>query len=337
MNSLTTSSAADARIGSGAAFATVAITVAVVTCILAGWFPLGFSIVAVFLFAGPHNWMEARYLLTRMPGRWGALRLYFLTGLVGVFALATAFAVLPVLSNRLGWDEETWLRGLAIWNTALVLWILVLARMRERQNPRREWSWLVPAGLLLIAAAWLWPQPWDLALVYLHPLMAMWFLDREIGTRRREWQATYRRVVLVVPALLVLLWWRLRLQPSLPGEDALTVRITRHAGAGILAGVSSHLLVSTHLFLEMLHYGIWLVAIPLISLSNAPWRIEQVPLARRSTLGRKFVATVLILGVAAVVGFWAGFLANYPLTRDVYFTVALLHVLAEVPFLLRLL
>ena len=32
---------------------------------------------------------------------------------------------------------------------------------------------------------------------------------------------------------------------------------------------------------------------------------------------------------------WAFFLADYPLTRDVYFTVALLHVLAEVPFLLR--
>jgi hypothetical protein len=34
---------------------------------------------------------------------------------------------------------------------------------------------------------------------------------------------------------------------------------------------------------------------------------------------------------------WGAFLADYPLTRDVYFTVATLHVLAEVPFLLRLL
>ena len=30
---------------------------------------------------------------------------------------------------------------------------------------------------------------------------------------------------------------------------------------------------------------------------------------------------------------WAGFLADYPLTRDVYFTVAMFHVLAEVPHL----
>jgi len=34
---------------------------------LAGWAPLSFSIVTVFLFAGPHNWLEFRYLLTRMP------------------------------------------------------------------------------------------------------------------------------------------------------------------------------------------------------------------------------------------------------------------------------
>ena len=41
--------------------------------------------------------------------------------------------------------------------------------------------------------------------------------------------------------------------------------------------------------------------------------------------------------VIVVLLLWGCFLANYPLTRDVYFTVALLHVLAEVPFLLRIL
>jgi hypothetical protein len=32
---------------------------------------------------------------------------------------------------------------------------------------------------------------------------------------------------------------------------------------------------------------------------------------------------------------WLCFLADYPTTRDVYFTFAMAHVLAEVPFLLR--
>jgi hypothetical protein len=32
---------------------------------------------------------------------------------------------------------------------------------------------------------------------------------------------------------------------------------------------------------------------------------------------------------------WVSFLADYTTTRNIYFTVALFHVLAEVPFLLR--
>jgi hypothetical protein len=87
----------------------------------------------------------------------------------------------------------------------------------------------------------------------------------------------------------------------------------------------------------MLHYGVWLVAIPLVSLRTRPWRIGQVPLARRSAAWRRTLAAVLLTGGAIVLLLWAGFLANYPLTRDVYFTVAMLHVLAEAPFLLRLL
>ena len=47
------------------------------------------------------------------------------------------------------------------------------------------------------------------------------------------------------------------------------------------------------------------------------------------------IKSTLGLGVLVVLGFWASFMADYPVTRDVYFTVALAHVLAEVPFLLR--
>ena len=37
------------------------------------------------------------------------------------------------------------------------------------------------------------------------------------------------------------------------------------------------------------------------------------------------VVAVLTIGILVVIGFWVSFLANYPLTRDVYFTVAILH------------
>jgi hypothetical protein len=318
-------------------FALTVVGVAIGSCALAGWAPLGFSIVTVFLFAGPHNWMEGRYLMSRMPARWGPLRPYFLTGIVGVISLTAAFAALPAVGAWAGWDEEHWLVGLAAWNTGLVAWLAALIWMRSRQNPRRNWNAIFPVAMALVALAWLSPQAWDLGLVYLHPLMALWFLDREIGIQRPQWQSTYRRCLALLPVLLVVLWLELAGSPSLPGNDALTGRITAHAGAHVLAGVSSHLLVATHTFLEMLHYGVWLVAIPIISLRTLPWRIGQVPLARRSPGWRKLLAGVLLLGATIVLLLWAAFLANYPLTRDIYFTVAMLHVLAEAPFLLRLL
>ena len=37
----------------------------------------------------------------------------------------------------------------------------------------------------LVAVAWLVPPQWGLALVYLHPLMAFWLLDRELGKELR--------------------------------------------------------------------------------------------------------------------------------------------------------
>jgi len=87
----------------------------------------------------------------------------------------------------------------------------------------------------------------------------------------------------------------------------------------------------------MLHYGVWLVAIPLVGLRSRPWRVESVPLGRTSRGWRLALYGVLAGGAVAVLCLWAGFLADYPLTRDIYFTVAMLHVLAEAPFLLRLL
>jgi len=176
---------------------------------------------------------------------------------------------------------------------------------------------------------------WQLGLVYLHPLMALWILDREIRRSRPEWRRAYHACVACIPLLLGVLWWRLAGAPSLPGDDALTARITQHAGGGILQGVSTHLLVATHTFLEMLHYGVWLLAIPLVSLGMAPLRLRSVPLARRSPRWRLAVVAFLATGGLVVLLLWTAFLADYPLTRDVYFTVALLHVLAEVPFLLR--
>jgi hypothetical protein len=73
--------------------------------LLAGWFPIGFSIAIVFLFAGPHNWLEARYFMTRMPARWGRLWGYSTLGIGGVVALAATIVLANLLSFGLG---EAW-------------------------------------------------------------------------------------------------------------------------------------------------------------------------------------------------------------------------------------
>src|ERR1700739_1650102 len=67
----------------------------VAAAIVAGGLPIQFSIASVFLCAGPHNWVEARYFLSRLPARWGRLRSYFLFGFAGVVMLTVGFAGLP--------------------------------------------------------------------------------------------------------------------------------------------------------------------------------------------------------------------------------------------------
>ncbi len=316
-------------------FGGAALALALLAATLAGCVPLGFSIVTVFLFAGPHNWLETRYFLSRMPAHWGPLRSFFLLAIGGAITLTASFAALPWLARSLNWSDGAWSTSISVWNTALVLWIATLIDLRGRQSPRRDWSWSYAAGFAFISVAWLMPQAWDLGLVYLHPLVALFFLDRELGRNRPQWRSAYRLALLSVPLLLTVLWLNLKNAAPLPGDDALSVRITQHAGAGILTGVSSHFLVAAHTFLEMLHYSVWLIAIPLVGMKAAPWSLNSVPLYRRSPLWRKVVCGIVLCGGVLVVVLWSAFLADYPMTRDIYFTVAMLHVLAEVPFLLR--
>jgi hypothetical protein len=317
------------------AFVLTALGVASTAALLAGWMPLRFSIVTVFLFAGPHNWLEFRYFLTRMPARWGRLRGFFLLAFSGLIGLTVVFAGL-VYATEVGYlTDEMWGYAHALWNTAFILWVASLVHLRSRQNPRRDWGWIWPVSMLVVAIAWMWPQQWGLSLVYLHPLMAFWLLDRELKRSRPEWRPAFHLCLATLPLFLGALWWRLAGNPDLQVNSELDRTIVYHAGANILDGISSHLLVATHTFLEMLHYGVWVVAIPLIGLRTAPWRLDRVPLARRGGAWHRGVVAFLVVSLAVVLILWAGFWVDYTTTRNVYFTVALAHVFAEVPFLLR--
>jgi hypothetical protein len=103
----------------------------------------------------------------------------------------------------------------------------------------------------------------------------------------------------------------------------------------------------------MLHYAVWIIALPLIApltrLTNPErsdeksprrdsiWKVRSVPLARHPHGFPKLVGAALGFGIFAVVMLWVGFSMDYATTRDIYFTVAIAHVVAEAPFLLKML
>ena len=318
-------------------------TGAIVGCLLtaavfASWLPLQVSIVTVFLFAGPHNWFEFRYFLMRLPARFGKSRNFFVTAFAGLGLLVITYVSLPFVYEHASWAGETWLIVLATWNTLLLAWLVALIQLRGKQKRTRtsvlprtsDWTWTIPAALALAALNWFGPEFFSLALVYVHPLIALWFLDRQLKRTRPEWVKTYRRCLCLVPVILVILIWRLSQTTPLADDNGLFWRITQHSGAQLLPQVSSHMLVSVHLFLEMLHYGVWIVALPLLA--------PQFWSFKTATKGfPRLTPALLTLGAVAVVILWVGFSRDYTQTRDLYFTIAIAHVLAEAPFLLKML
>ena len=306
-------------------------------CILAAaafasWLPLQVSIVTVFLFAGPHNWFELRYFLTRLPVRFGRSRNFFVTAFAGLGVLTLAYVSLPFIYNARLWGDEAWSTIIAGWNTALLFWLGLLVWLRSKQKRGANWTWTIPVGLALCSLNWLGPDFFSLALVYIHPLIALWFLDKHLRRTRPDWLRAYRRCLCLLPFVLGGMIWQLSQTSSLPDSNGLFWRITQHSGAGMLPRVSSHMLVSVHLFLEMLHYAVWIVALPLIG-----GFVKSVPIARHPRGFPRVTGGFLIAAIAAVVVLWFGFAIDYSTTRDIYFTVAIAHVLAEAPFLLRML
>jgi hypothetical protein len=291
--------------------------------LLAIWLPLQVSIVTVFLFAGPHNWFEFRYFLMRLPVRFGKSRTFFVTAFAGIAFLTVTYVALPFMYQSVSWSSETWLVVLASWNTLLLAWLAVLIRLRAKQKQMVDWTWATPALLTIAALNWLAPEFFSLAIVYAHPLVALWFLDRQLKRTRPAWVSAYRRCLCVLPLIVGLMIWQLSQTLPLHDDNGLFWRISLHSGAQLLPQVSSHLLVSVHLFLEMLHYGVWIVALPLV---GAGFRVKQKRLPRK---------VLLVLGLVGVVILWVGFAVDYTNTRDLYFTIAIAHVLAEAPFLLK--
>ncbi len=303
--------------------------------VVAACFPLRTSLIAVLLFAGPHNWIEARYFLSRLPARWGKLKPFFVWSMMGVVGLTMAFAALPILSRRYAFSMDAWLIGLSLWNSAFILWVVLLVCMRRQTPPRRAWPYAWPMAFCLLGLAWCFPGPMSIAWVYLHPLMGIWILDREMARTRFQPRLRYRWLLLLIPFGIVGLVAMPSLAMDLSGTHPSRDQVIAQTGAAWLPGLPLSMLLSLHAFLELIHYGVWIIAIPWVSQRVWQFPLAQMPLARRSIEWKRGVQVVIGFGALMVLGLWIGFSVNYAATRDVYFTIAMLHVLAEVPFLLR--
>ncbi|MBV9242276.1 MAG: hypothetical protein JO314_09740 [Acidobacteria bacterium] len=302
-----------------------------------GSLPLQMSIATIFLFAGIHNFMEFRYFVARMPLRWGRSRLYYSVGIGGVVVLATAYLTLYFSSGNWLWSYDTWAAAGASWNTGLVVWIALLFYLRGRQRPRSDWTWAFPIAFGLAALAWIVPQYWSLSLVYIHPFIAMWFLERQIRRTRPEWLRAYHWCLASIPFFLAAIWLTFASRPDLPEDTNLFWRITQHAGSQVLPGISSHLLVATHVFLESIHYFVWILLIPLVDKKAIPWNLGDIPLFAGKGGFPKLIVAGLAVSLVLVAALWGGFAVDYATTRDVYFAFAITHVLAEFPFLVKML
>lgn len=266
---------------------------AAIAAVLAAVAPLTLTMTSVFLFAGPHNWMEARYFLARVPSRWIVRRAFLVVALGGVAVLGAG--------SIAGFVHP-------IWFTALAIWILTLIHLAGRDAGAAAGPVLAGAAL-----AWFDVELAAMALVFLHPFVALCFLYRQAGKR---WPGRSRAAgvaaVCALGCLVIAAHWNgpaVRAIDSLPNNPAL---------------------LGLHAYLELLHYGVWIAALPLIGLRASVWDWRSIPLAR---FHGGLVGAALAAGLVIVAALWIGFSVDYSSTRKVYFALAVFHVLAEAPML----
>ena len=191
-------------------------------------------------------------------------------------------------------------------------------------------------GWRCVRLNWFRPDLFSLAIVYVHPLVALWFLDRHLQSDTAGVVACLQALSLLLPFVLVRDDLAVVANRSLTDSNGLFWRITQHSGAELLPQVSSHLLVSVHLFLEMLHYGCLDRGVAADRSGQCKfWDVKTVPIARHP---KAFPTRRPCFGAChgAARFLWLSFSIDYSTTRDVYFTIAIAHVLAEAPFLLRM-
>jgi hypothetical protein len=312
-----------------------AIIVVAVAAIMA---PIGLKVAAVALLAGPHNFIEFRYFLSRLPARWPiGICLFFIGSFMGLALLSAAYIALmfAVYNEMLGYDFGRTLYGL--WGSAVCIWTMFLVFQIERLSEAHRRPAIARArvaglgGLALLAL--LNPLVFGALLVYAHPLISLAILDRELGRSRPHWRDGYRMCLALVPAVVVIFWWHLRDTHSC-ASDAIASHILEQTGASVMPFLSNHFLLSTLVFLDLLHYGVWLVAIPNWSAGWRRWQAKSIPLASVFPQLQNPIRLITMAALVLALLLCISFSNNYILTSQIYFVIAIMHVLAEIPYLI---
>lgn len=110
-------------------------------------------------------------------------------------------------------------------------------------------------------------------------------------------------------------------------------KATAGIGNSIFKDASPAMILAMYVFLQTVHYSIWVIAIPLVTQSWTRWRLDRLPALRNRLKLRIILDYVIALGAVSVVAFWVGFKLDYSQTMDLYILLTTLHVLAEVPFM----
>lgn len=296
--------------------------------LLPGWFTLG----GVLVFGGAHNWFEYRYFLSRLPSRFGPFRPFFLTSFSGVLLLGALEVSMLFVNRQHLISAEVSRSLLLVFNELLILWGLVLYHLRHKGRETQIYFslWI---SLVCSLSNLMSPQMFFALLSYVHCLAGLWIFDRELRRTRKNWLSAYHRCLWFVPLCVVALV--LALNGRVSDSDA-TNHLLSNANAGfrIFPAQLQSTCVALYGFLQAVHYGIWILALPLATNCFKRWRIAHMPVARNRPMLAWALGALSVAGaLLAMPSLWLGFALSYDLTNELYMAVATLHVLAELPFL----
>lgn len=312
-------------------FAGAALLLIAASALLAAGLPAVFSIWTVIIFGVPHNYAEFRYFLAKLPSRFGPLKPFFMTSFVGVLLLFCMEAALAISVDR-GWLQPPLSRSLLwCWNEALILWILALSVLRYRDITRGAIVLNALLAAVTTASNCLSPNMFTIVLTYLHPLLGLWIFERELRRSRKSWLPTYHRCLLAVPVVVLAL--ALCLHGTTSDAAAMRLLTLSNLGVAFFPGASPVMFVAVYGFLQMVHYGVWVLAIPIATQSWKRWNINRISAVRNRSRLRMALAAAVGLATLALPAFWLGFKFDYNTTIEIYVIVSLMHVIAEVPFL----